>query len=43
MYVPGCPPKPEQIIDAVVVALGKVKAQLEQAEHPAEPEQVANG
>lgn len=43
VYVPGCPPKPEQIIDAVVVALGKVKAQLEQADQPAEPEQVANG
>ena len=29
VYVPGCPPKPEAIIDAVVVALGKIKAQLE--------------
>ncbi len=31
VYVPGCPPKPEAIIDAVVVALGKIKEQLEQA------------
>ena len=30
VYVPGCPPKPEAIIDAVVVALGKIKEQLEQ-------------
>ncbi|MDL2280084.1 NADH-quinone oxidoreductase subunit B family protein [Desulfovibrio sp. OttesenSCG-928-G11] len=37
VYVPGCPPKPEAIIDAVVVALGKVKALLEAAEQaPAE-------
>ena len=39
VYVPGCPPKPEAIIDAVVVALGKIKEQLEQAEG----EQAANG
>lgn len=31
VYVPGCPPKPEAIIDGVVVALGKVKALLEAA------------
>jgi ech hydrogenase subunit C len=31
VYVPGCPPKPEAIIDGVIMALGKVKAQLEQA------------
>lgn len=31
VYVPGCPPKPEAIIDAVVVALGKIKEQLEQS------------
>jgi ech hydrogenase subunit C len=28
VYVPGCPAKPEQIIDGVVVALGKVKDKL---------------
>lgn len=32
VYVPGCPPKPEAIIDAVVMALAKLKAQLEQPE-----------
>ncbi len=32
VYVPGCPPKPEAIIDAVVVALGKIKEQLEKAD-----------
>lgn len=30
VYVPGCPPKPEAIIDAVVMTLGKIKEQLEQ-------------
>ena len=29
VYVPGCPPKPEAIIDGVVMALGKVKEKLE--------------
>jgi len=29
VYVPGCPPKPEAIIDGVVMALGKLKEQLE--------------
>lgn len=46
VYVPGCPPKPEQIIDAVVMALGKIKAALEKADEPQEEqpaEQVANG
>ncbi|MFZ5426337.1 MAG: NADH-quinone oxidoreductase subunit B family protein [Thermodesulfobacteriota bacterium] len=31
VYVRGCPPKPEAIIDGVVLALGKVKAALEAA------------
>jgi ech hydrogenase subunit C len=31
VYVPGCPPKPEAIIDGVVMALGKVKEKLEGA------------
>lgn len=31
VYVPGCPPKPEAIIDGVVVALGKVKEKLAMA------------
>jgi ech hydrogenase subunit C len=31
VYVRGCPPKPEAIIDGVVHALGKVKAVLEAA------------
>jgi len=31
VYVRGCPPKPEAIIDGVVLALGKVKAVLEAA------------
>jgi ech hydrogenase subunit C len=45
VYVPGCPPKPEAIIDAVVVALGKIKARLEAGESAGEPaqDQVANG
>ena len=45
VYIPGCPPKPEQIIDAVVVALGKIKALLEKGDEPEaqEAEQVANG
>ena len=39
VYVPGCPPKPEAIIDGVIMALGKMKEQLEQAGEG----QVANG
>jgi len=39
VYVPGCPPKPEAIMDGVIMALGKVKEQLEQAREG----QVANG
>jgi len=31
VYVRGCPPKPEAMIDGVVLALGKVKAALEAA------------
>ena len=31
VYVRGCPPKPEAMIDGVVMALGKVKAALEAA------------
>ena len=31
VYVRGCPPKPEAIIDGVVLALSKVKALLEAA------------
>ena len=31
VFVPGCPPKPEAMIDGVVMALGKVKAALEAA------------
>ena len=29
IYVPGCPPKPEAIIDGVVMALDKLKKRLE--------------
>jgi NADH:ubiquinone oxidoreductase subunit B-like Fe-S oxidoreductase len=25
VYLPGCPPKPEAMIDAVVKAIGKIK------------------
>lgn len=32
VYVPGCPPKPEAIIDGVVAALGKIREKLEQAD-----------
>jgi len=41
VYVPGCPPKPEAIIDGVVAALGKVKEKLEKADGAAD--QVAAG
>ena len=34
VYVPGCPPKPEAIIDGVVKALAVVKEKLGLAEEP---------
>lgn len=38
VYVPGCPAKPEAIIDGVVKALELVKAKLEGTAAPASPE-----
>lgn len=32
VYIPGCPPKPEAIIDGVVVALGKLEKMLNAAD-----------
>ncbi len=32
VYVPGCPPKPEAIIDGVVLGLGKLQASRERPE-----------
>jgi ech hydrogenase subunit C len=37
VYVPGCPARPEAIIDGVVKALGLVKAKLEAAENGGTP------
>ncbi len=31
VYVPGCPPKPEAIIDGVVLGLGKLQASQERS------------
>ncbi|MDL2316342.1 NADH-quinone oxidoreductase subunit B family protein [Desulfovibrio sp. OttesenSCG-928-A18] len=42
VYVPGCPPKPEAIIDAVVVALGKLKGMLENEDAPGAGEKQAD-
>lgn len=35
VYVPGCPPKPEAIIDGVVTALNVLKAKMGLGEQPA--------